>query len=131
MIIQEIQKEIIRLKKEKYFCILAHAYQGQEILEMADYVGSTTGIMDYAKQSDAMEFIIGTENSIVEHLQFACPEKRFYPLSVMLTCMNMKATTLMDVYHVLSGNGGEEMLLPAQVMEGAGRCIRRMIELGG
>lgn len=47
-------------------------------LAEADYIGSTTGIMAYAKQSDAKEFIIGTENSIVEHLQFDCPEKRFY-----------------------------------------------------
>lgn len=110
---------------------LVHPECRPAVVELADYVGSTTGIMDYANQSDAKEFIIGTENSIVEHLQFACPEKRFYPLSVMLTCMNMKVTTLMDVYHVLSGRGGEEMLLPAQVMEGAERCIRRMIELGG
>lgn len=110
---------------------LVHPECRPAVVELADYVGSTTGIMDYARQSDAKEFIIGTENSIVEHLQFACPEKRFYPLSVMLTCMNMKVTTLMDVYHVLCGSGGEEMLLSTQVMEGAGRCIRRMIELGG
>lgn len=110
---------------------LVHPECRPDVVELADYVGSTTGIMDYAQKSDAKEFIIGTENSIVEHLQFACPDKRFYPLSVMLTCMNMKVTTLMDVYHVLSGSGGEEMILPAHVMEGAGRCIRRMIELGG
>lgn len=110
---------------------LVHPECRPAVVELADYVGSTTGIMDYARQSDAKEFIIGTENSIVEHLQFACPEKRFYPLSVMLTCMNMKVTTLMDVYHVLCGSGGEEMLLSTQVMEGTGRCIRRMIELGG
>ena len=48
---------------------------------MADYAGSTTGIMDYAKNSTAKEFIIGTENSIVQHLQFACPDKQFYALS--------------------------------------------------
>ena len=53
---------------------------------MADYIGSTTGIMKYAKESDAQEFIIGTENSIVQHLQFECPDKRFYPLSQGL-CM--------------------------------------------
>ena len=110
---------------------LVHPECRPEVVELADYVGSTTGIMDYAEKSDAEEFIIGTENSIVEHLQFSCPGKRFYPLSVMLTCMNMKVTTLMDVYHVLNGSGGEEMILPEHVMEGAGRCMRRMIELGG
>lgn len=110
---------------------LVHPECRPEVVAQADYVGSTTGIMDYARKSAAKEFIIGTENSIVEHLQFECPKKRFYPLSVMLTCMNMKVTTLMDVYHVLNGTGGEEMILPKPVMEGASRCIRRMIELGG
>ena len=87
--------------------------------------------MAYAEKSDAKEFIIGTENSIVEHLSYVCPEKRFYPLAVQLTCMNMKLTTLMDIYHCLQGSGGEEITLPQDVMQGAGRCIRRMVELGG
>lgn len=58
-----------------------------------DYIGSTSGIMNYAKESDAKEFIIGTENSIVEHLQYDCPGKSFYPVSKHLVCMNMKLTT--------------------------------------
>ena len=111
--------------------LLVHPECRQEVVEKADYVGSTTGIMDFAKKSDKEEFIIGTENSIVEHLQFACPDKQFYPLSVMLTCMNMKITTLMDVYNCLKGRGGEEIHLPQNVLEGAGRCINRMVELGG
>lgn len=109
---------------------LVHPECRPEVVEKADYVGSTTGIMAYAKKSDAKEFIIGTENSIVEHLQFDCPDKKFYPLSVNLTCMNMKVTTLMDICNVLRGEGGEEIILPDDVMEGAGRCIHRMIELG-
>ena len=111
--------------------LLVHPECRQEVVEQADYVGSTTGIMDFAKKSEHKEFIIGTENSIVQHLQFDCPEKQFYPLTVQLTCMNMKITTLMDVYNCLKGNGGEEIILPDDVMEGAGRCIHRMVELGG
>ena len=111
--------------------LLVHPDCRQEVVELADYVGSTTGIMEYAKKSPNKEFIIGTENSIVEHLQFACPDKQFYPLSVMLTCMNMKITTLMDIYNCLKGTGGEVIELPENVMEGAGRCIHRMVELGG
>ena len=75
--------------------------------------------------------MLHNENSIVEHLQFECPDKNFYPLSVMLTCMNMKITTLMDIYNCLKGTGGEVIELPENVMEGAGRCINRMVELGG
>ncbi|MCI9488132.1 MAG: quinolinate synthase NadA [Lachnospiraceae bacterium] len=111
--------------------LLVHPECRGEVVREADYIGSTTGIMSYAKRSDAGEFIIGTEISIVEHLQYQCPDKRFYPLSANLTCPDMRATTLMDVYHCLRGTGGEEILLPEETMEGAGRCIRRMIELGG
>lgn len=111
--------------------LLVHPECRPEVTACADYIGSTTGIMAYARKSPAKEFIIGTENSIVEHLQFECPDKQFYPLSVNLTCMNMKITTLVDVYNVLCGIGGEEILLSHEVMEGAGRCINRMIELGG
>lgn len=110
---------------------LVHPECRPEVVNEADYVGSTTGIMDYAKKSDAEEFIIGTENSIVEHLQFECPDKRFYPLSVNLSCMNMKVTTLVDVFNVLNGSGGEEIVLPDDIMDGARRCIHKMIELGG
>ena len=87
--------------------------------------------MDYAKKSTAREFVIGTENSIVEHLQFAHPDKKFYPLSSELTCMDMQLTTLMDIYNCLKGNGGEEIQLPENVIEKAGACIRKMIQLGG
>ena len=110
--------------------LLVHPECRQEVVEQADYVGSTTGIMNYARKSDCREFIIGTENSIVEHLQFDCPDKSFYPLAVPLTCMNMKITTLMDIYNCLKGQGGEEIQLPENVIQGAGRCIRRMVELG-
>lgn len=110
---------------------LVHPECRQEVAEQADYVGSTTGIMEFAKKSEHKEFIIGTENSIVEHLQFECPDKKFYPVAVQLTCMNMKVTTLMDIYNCLKGQGGEEIFLPENIMEGAGRCIHRMVELGG
>lgn len=111
--------------------LLVHPECNSEVISAADYVGSTTGIMDYAKKSDAKEFIIGTEISIVEHLQYACGDKRFYPLSEHLTCPNMRITTLMDVYHCIQGTGGEEIILSDEVITGARRCIDRMIELGG
>ena len=55
------------------------------------------------EESDAKEFIIGTENSIVQHLQYECPDKKFYPLSKDCVCHNMKLTTLMDVYNCVCG----------------------------
>ena len=128
-----VTPEHVRKAKELHpnALLLVHPECRQEVVAQADYVGSTTGIMNYAKNSECKEFIIGTENSIVEHLQFDCPDKQFYPLTVQLTCMNMKVTTLMDIYNCLKGCGGEEIELPADIMEGAGRCIHRMVELGG
>ena len=63
---------------------LVHPECRQEVVEQADYVGSTTGIMEFAKKSEHKEFIIGTENSIVEHLQFECPDKKFTRLQYSL-----------------------------------------------
>lgn len=110
--------------------ILVHPECLPEVSELADYRGSTTGIMDYAKKSDAKEFIIGTENSIVQHLQFACPDKQFYPLSRDCVCHNMKLTTLGDVYQCVKGTGGEEIKLDEEVRIKAKRCIDTMLELG-
>ena len=109
---------------------LVHPECLPEVSELADYRGSTTGIMDYAKKSDAKEFIIGTENSIVQHLQFACPDKQFYPLSRDCVCHNMKLTTLGDVYQCVKGTGGEEIKLDEEVRIKAKRCIDTMLELG-
>lgn len=110
--------------------LLVHPECLPEVSELADYQGSTTGIMDYAKKSDAKEFIIGTENSIVQHLQFACPDKQFYPLSRDCVCHNMKLTTLGDVYQCVKGTGGEEIKLDEEVRIKAKRCIDTMLELG-
>lgn len=109
---------------------LVHPECVPEVVELADYVGSTTGIMDFAKNSDENEFIIGTENSIVSHLQLECPDKMFYPLSKDLVCHNMKLTTIVDVLNCVKGIAGEEIILEKDVMDGARRCIDKMIELG-
>lgn len=110
--------------------LLVHPECLPEVSGQADYVGSTTGIMDYAKNSPASSFIIGTENSIVQHLQFACPKKQFYALSKDCVCSDMKLTTLMDVYHCVQGTGGEEIRLADDVMQQARRCIDTMLTLG-
>lgn len=110
---------------------LAHPECKKEVVKHAHYVGSTSGIMDYAKKSGAKEFIIGTENSIVEHLQHACPDKKFYPLSIDLVCHNMKVTTLYDIYNCLRGEGGEEIVMDADLIASAVKCINKMIEYGG
>lgn len=110
--------------------LLVHPECLAEVSKEADYIGSTTGIMDYARKSNDKEFIIGTENSILQHLQFECPDKKFYPLSKDCVCHNMKLTTLMDVYNCVKGIGGEEITLDEDVRVKALKCINTMLTLG-
>lgn len=111
--------------------LLVHPECKPEVVQLADYVGSTTGIMNYAKNSSSSkEFIIGTENSIVTHLQMECPDKTFYPLSKDCICHNMKATTLVDVLNCCKGIAGEEINLDEDTRVKAKACIDKMIELG-
>lgn len=110
--------------------LLVHPECIEKVTEKADFVGSTTAIMDFAQKSTHKEFIIGTEISIAEHLQYLCPEKKFYPLSIDLICSHMKCTTLMDVYNSVNGNGGEEITLDEQTISLAKKSIDKMIELG-
>lgn len=110
--------------------LLVHPECLPEVSAEADYIGSTTGIMDFAKKSDCQEFIIGTENSIVQHLQFMCPDKKFYPLSKDCVCHNMKLTTLADVYRCVNGTSGDEITLSDETMEKARKCLDTMLTLG-
>lgn len=125
------EKDVKKAKKlHPEALLLVHPECLPEVSEKADYVGSTTGIMDYAKNSAQKEFVIGTENSIEQHLQFMCPDKRFYPLSKDCVCHNMKMTTLGDVLNCVEGIGGEEITLSEEVMKKALACLDTMIELG-
>lgn len=110
--------------------LLVHPECVPEVVALADYVGSTSGIMDYAMASEEKEFIIGTETSIGEHLSYTCPDKKFYYLSKELVCKNMKAITLPDVYNCLLGNGGEEMIMSDELIRDAKKPIDEMIRLG-
>ncbi|MCL2036469.1 MAG: quinolinate synthase NadA [Oscillospiraceae bacterium] len=114
--------------------LLVHPECIPAVVGLADFVGSTSAIMDFALKSDASEFIIGTEMSIVENLQYICadssPDKRFYCLSQKLLCPNMKVTTLKDVLDCAEGNGGEEITLSESTMSKARRCIDEMLRLG-
>ncbi len=110
--------------------MLVHPECHPSVVGQADFVGSTTEIMDYAEESKNRDFIIGTENSIVEHLQFSLPEKHFIPLSKDCVCHNMKATTLMDVYNCVRGEGGEEIVMSEELISSSRRCIDEMLRLG-
>lgn len=124
------EEEALAVKKQHPNALmLVHPECIPAVAKHADYIGSTSGIVNFAKHSNEKEFIIGTEISIAEHLQFECPDKEFYPLSKRLICPDMKRTTLMDVLKALNG-GGLEIEMSPEVMEKASICIERMLELG-
>ena len=113
--------------------ILVHPECRKEVTAAADFAGATSAIMAYAKQSDKDAFIIGTEISITEHLQYACPDKQFYDLSKKLICPDMKLTTLMDVLHTLrqiAGETAQEILIPPEIQSAARHSIEEMLRLG-
>jgi quinolinate synthase len=111
--------------------ILVHPTCPPDVIKLADFVGSTAEIINYAQTSNAEEFIIGTEMSVAERLQFELPDKRFYTLSKKLICRDMKIITLSDVYNSLLGKGGEVVELPSQVQLRSLICINKMFELNG
>lgn len=110
--------------------LLVHPECKAEVVKHADFVGSTTAIISYAKKSDKKEFIIGTENSIVEYMQYECPDKLFYPVSASLICRDMKLTTLPEIYNILRGVGGEEIVLDESTRLKAKHSIDEMLRLG-
>lgn len=113
--------------------VLVHPECIPAVVEKADYVGSTSGIIEFAKKSDHKEFIIGTEISIAESLQYECMDKDFYILSKKIVCPNMKLTTLVDVYKSIKGiNDGPafEIIMTDEEISKSRKCIDEMIRLG-
>lgn len=130
-------KDVMAAKAEHPDALfLVHPECRPQVVELADYVGSTSGIIDFAKKSDAKEFIIGTETSIAEHLQYDCPDKEFFPVTKDIVCHNMKITTLPDVYRTLMNiSRGDcsdrEIVMDEETISSAVKCIDEMIRLGG
>ena len=110
--------------------LLVHPECKKEVADAADYVGSTAGIMDFARKTDAKELIIGTEISIADHLAYELPSKKIHILSKKLICPDMRITRLIDVYNTLNGEGGLDIELDPVCEQKARDCIEKMIELG-
>ena len=90
-----IKKENVIKAKKLYPSakFLAHPECTWEVLEIADYIGSTSGIIDYATKSNADTFIIGTEMGILYELELKNPDKKFFSVGHRQFCPNMKRIT--------------------------------------
>jgi len=108
--------------------VVVHPECTSDVIAMADHVASTSGILRYCRESEAEEFIIGTEMGILHRLRKENPSKRFYEASPFADCPNMKLNTLEKMVWAL-----EEMkyriTVPEPVCSGARDAIERMLEL--
>lgn len=108
--------------------ILVHPECREEVIEMADYIGSTSGIIDHATASSAREFIVVTELGVMYELKKRNPEKSFYSTAAGQICEDMKKITLDKIISVLEQDGaGLEM--EADLMDKANAPLKRMLEL--
>lgn len=110
--------------------VLTHPECTEALCRMSDYVGSTSGIIRYAGESSAEEFIVCTENGVRYELEKRYPQKRFYFTQTEPVCRDMKLITLEKVLHVLK-TGENEMDVTGHVREEAKRPLARMLELAG
>lgn len=108
--------------------VLAHPECHMSVSDMADYVGSTTGIMKFAKESDNKSFIIATEQGVVDRLKRDLSDKEIIPVKDNVVCPNMKMTSLEDILEVLETEKNE-INVDADIAEKAVKCIDRMLEV--
>ena len=107
---------------------MAHPECRPEILELADIVTSTSGMLRHAGDSKAKAFIVGTELGLLHPLRKANPDKQFFPASEKMICKNMKKITLDDVLNSLENMAGE-VKVPEDVRKPALLAVERMIAL--
>ena len=125
MILEELKK---RKEEHPEALVLTHPECPDALLKMSDYIGSTSGIIKYATQSDAKEFIIGTEHGVIYDLVEKNPDKKFYFTETVPVCKDMKLITLEKVRHVLE-TGENEVFVSKEVREGSRKPLERMLEL--
>ncbi|WXR62269.1 quinolinate synthase NadA [Peptostreptococcaceae bacterium AGR-M142] len=123
------EDSIIKMKENhKNVKILTHPECKKEVLKHSDFVGSTSAIINYVKDSEDKEFIIGTEEGILHKLKKDNKDKNFYLLDENLVCKNMKKTKLIDVYNALL-NMENEINLDDEVIIGAKSSLDAMLNL--
>ena len=128
------EKSLVQLK-ERYprALILAHPECSESILRHADYVGSTTGILNFATHNPAGEFIVATESGILHQMEKACPDKIFIPAPgeggcSCSECPHMRLNTMEKLYLAMRDRK-PEITLDEDLRQRALKPIRRMLEM--
>lgn len=129
---------LVKLKKEHPEAkVLAHPECKASLLVLADVVGSTQALLNYAVKSDEQEFLVATESGILFEMEKRCPEKHFIPVPPEMTegvgcscneCNYMRMSSLEKLYNVLKDESNE-ILVDPEIAKAALGCIDRMLEM--
>ena len=135
MVHEIFSREKITKLKERYpnAKLLAHPECEDVILKLADYIGSTTGLLKYATKSPEREFIVATESGIIHQMQKDNPDKIFIPAPPNNSCAcndcpQMKRNTLEKLYLCIK-NEMPEVTVPEYIIERAVKPIERMLDI--
>lgn len=125
-----ITKEEVLDAKERYpkAKFVVHPECKKEVLELADYIGSTSGIIDFVTEDKGQDYIIGTEIGILYELKKKNPEKKFYTLRTKVTCGDMKLITLDKVCRILE-NETNMVIVPEILRQSALHPLEKMLEI--
>lgn len=128
------RKKIAELKqRHPDALVIAHPECEEPVLELADFIGSTTGLLKYAQSSPAREFIVATESGILHQMIKAAPDKTFIPAPpdnscACNDCPHMKLNTLEKVYLCMKYEQ-PELIIPEEIRNKAEHSIRRMLDI--
>ena len=124
----QVEEVLEEKKKHPQAQILSHPECREEILKVSDYIGSTSGIIKYATESEGKEYIICTEEGVLYKLQQNNPDKKFYFPESIPVCPNMKKNTLEKVLHVLE-TGENEVHVSEEQRVNSVKPLEKMLEL--
>ena len=123
------KEDVIKVKKlHPKALLLVHPECRPEVCNLADYIGSTRGIIEFAGNNPAKEFIIGTELGIFHPLRKNNPDKEFFAASEKMICRDMKLITLEKVLYSLQ-NLEPRITVPEEVRKKSLKALNRMIEI--
>jgi quinolinate synthase len=139
MVHEAFSARMLKDMKEKHpeACVIAHPESEKPVLDLAEYIGSTTGLLKYTINSPKKEFIVATESGILHQMQKASPDKVFHvaPTSkdgracqACQDCPHMKLNTMEKLYNCLKDET-PEIILPEQTIKDARAAIDRMLEI--
>jgi quinolinate synthase len=126
---ESITKEEVLLAKKKYpqALLLVHPECRPEVIDIADEVLSTSGMLEFAKESGVKSFLIGTEEGILYGLKKQNPGKNFYTAGTPKICSDMKLTHLEDVYAALKDEK-HEITLPGDIISASKKALEAMLK---